>query len=111
KIKTWWSKAEGRAVGAGGYVGEGWGAGGQSLWASSWAGAACPSACPAGLSTGRAKRASRWPLAAIVHISTGWQGSEATAQGEARRASPKGAATGAAGHDFAKQSLVSTLKH
>ena len=92
-----------------GYVGEGWGAGGQSLWASSWAGAACPSACPAGLSTGRAKRASRWPLAAIVHISTGWQGSEATAQGEARRASPKGAATGAAGHDFAKQSLVSTL--
>ncbi|EAS7337249.1 hypothetical protein EGB65_25010, partial [Salmonella enterica] len=60
---------------------------------------------------GRAKRASRWPLAAIVHISTGWQGSEATAQGEARRASPKGAATGAAGHDFAKQSLVSTLKY
>lgn len=57
-------------AGAGGYVGEGWAAGGQSLWSSSWAGAACPSACPAGLSTGRAKRASRCPKG-IVHISTG----------------------------------------
>jgi hypothetical protein len=68
------SSTFGRVVGAGGYVGEGWEACGEPCERAGGGRSLSPGRS-SGLSTGRAKRANRWPLAAIVHISTGSQGS------------------------------------